>query len=164
MVEGQTQNMELNDIEGDTFGLFVHWLYTQEAEHANEGQMKTLALVKLWNLGQRFIIPQLQNKAMSLLLRNKKLHLEMGPVCRLAFGAIGPTPIQRYIINCLVSCSFSEFNKENKELLGATLMNCFMVGKDMAKEFVTALVEKRLIGGVAKLPSIDDLADYLVSE
>jgi hypothetical protein len=164
MAEGQTQSMELDDIEGATFGLFFNWLYTQEVEYPNAGVIKMLELGKLWNLGQRFIIPQLQNKAMSLLFQPKSPDDDIDPLCHLAFQAAETTPIQRFIINSLVSSSLSTFTSGNKDALGIMTLNCFSVGEHMAKDFVITLVEKLLVGGVAKIPSIDDLADYLVPE
>jgi hypothetical protein len=57
MVEGQTQSMDLEDIDGSTFGLFVNWLYIQKLERADDIKLTAEELGKLWILGQRFIIP-----------------------------------------------------------------------------------------------------------
>jgi hypothetical protein len=122
-LEGQTQVMELDDVEGTTFGLLVAWLYTKtisDQDLAIEGQteaknptpssdaaanlsafetklnaqlnllnsdeqakfmaglkalsvrdpepgssLNALHLAKLWVLGQRFLIPDLQNCALA---------------------------------------------------------------------------------------------------
>jgi hypothetical protein len=56
--------MELDDVEPEIFGLLIHWLYTKnihqlltDDEHNLES---TIALAKLWILGQRFVIPAMQ--------------------------------------------------------------------------------------------------------
>jgi hypothetical protein len=64
-VEGKTQSMTLTDVETQPFGLLIHWMYQQEIEGGKGGDIVQLA--KLWLLGERFLIPKLQNEAMELL-------------------------------------------------------------------------------------------------
>jgi hypothetical protein len=98
-LEGQTQVMALDDVDGTTFGLLVAWLYTKtisDQDLAIKGQtesknptpssdaaanvmaglkalsspepdsaLNALHLAKLWVLGQRFLIPDLQNCALA---------------------------------------------------------------------------------------------------
>ena len=57
--------MTLTDVEIQPFGLLIHWMYQQEIEGGKDGDIVQLA--KLWLLGERFLIPKLQNEAMDLL-------------------------------------------------------------------------------------------------
>jgi hypothetical protein len=59
--EGQTQSMNLDDIDPDAFALLVDWLYTQRVE-SDGGDLPTLA--RLWIMGGRFLMPAVQNSAM----------------------------------------------------------------------------------------------------
>jgi hypothetical protein len=166
MIEGQTQSMELDDIEADTFGLFVNWLYTQKIERADDTNLTAEELGKLWILGQRFIIPQLQNKAMSILCQQGAIFVDGSLInfCRLAFKAAERTPLQRFSLKELVC--FACVRRGNKHLVGNLMNTCLSIGPDMAKEFATALVEQGVLGGIAKWPGSDgdDLADYMVPE
>jgi hypothetical protein len=51
--------MRLEDVEGNIFGLLVHWMYKQEVEQRHE--IGLLPAGKLWSLADRFMIPELQN-------------------------------------------------------------------------------------------------------
>lgn len=66
-VEGQTQTMTLEDVEIETFGLFVHWLYFQKVEMGSFVRIQALA--RLWVLAGRCLISRLQNEVMSVLVR-----------------------------------------------------------------------------------------------
>jgi hypothetical protein len=59
--EGQTQAMTLDDIDPDAFGLLVDWLYTQRVD-VDGNSLPTLE--RLWIMGDRFLIPAIQNSAM----------------------------------------------------------------------------------------------------
>jgi hypothetical protein len=110
-IEGQSQEMKLEDVDGAAFGLMVAWLYTKtisdedllvdscctasitpsspladlewswgKAKPSTESiaaapkplslveKKDSLRLAKLWVLGQRFLIPELQNLAIEKLL------------------------------------------------------------------------------------------------
>jgi len=62
-IEGQTQEMVLEDVEPVTFGLVINWLYTQKIIHPEDNKIQLVETAKLWVLAGRFIIPQLQNEA-----------------------------------------------------------------------------------------------------
>ncbi|TVY89194.1 hypothetical protein LAWI1_G005964 [Lachnellula willkommii] len=63
-VEGQTQEMVLEDVEAGIFGYLVNWLYTKEIIHPDDEEIQLVEFAKLWVLAGRFLIPRLQNKAM----------------------------------------------------------------------------------------------------
>ncbi|KAK0113887.1 hypothetical protein ONS95_014132 [Cadophora gregata] len=86
MAEGQKQTMRLEDIEPETFGLLVNWMYNHEidkqrcfksmGEDANNhastdvqgrGSPDLMPLIKLWSLGQRMVMPALENAAMEVI-------------------------------------------------------------------------------------------------
>ena len=60
--------MELDDVEPEIFGLLIHWLYTKNIHQLltddKHNLESTIALVKLWTLGKRFIIPTMQASVM----------------------------------------------------------------------------------------------------
>jgi hypothetical protein len=68
-LEGETQTMTLEDVDASVFGLLVSWLYTgniasrKSRQHENNFKLYQfpIQLAKLWILGERFLMPQLQN-------------------------------------------------------------------------------------------------------
>lgn len=82
MVEGATQSMRLEDVDVNTFGALVHWLYTQEIEDGfgyttnskdvTVEDLDFIAHANLWKLAERALIPSLQNKVMDVMLRNAR--------------------------------------------------------------------------------------------
>ncbi|KAH8802265.1 hypothetical protein F5882DRAFT_284797, partial [Hyaloscypha sp. PMI_1271] len=72
-LEGETQTMTLEDVEASVFGLLVSWLYTgdiaarKSRQHDNSFKLyhKPTQLAKLWILGERFLMPQLQNRVVN---------------------------------------------------------------------------------------------------
>jgi hypothetical protein len=65
-VEGETQTMTLEDVDGNIFGLFVNWLYTQKVCHpgSEPEKLEVMEMAMLWTLAGRFMIPKLQNQIM----------------------------------------------------------------------------------------------------
>lgn len=62
--------MTLEDVGVETFNLLVNWLYTQKVEHAEKKieHVELYELCKLWSLGERFLMPKLQNDAMRVMV------------------------------------------------------------------------------------------------
>jgi len=62
--------MTLEDVDASVFGLLVSWLYTgdiatrEPRQHDNSFKLyqKPIQLAKLWVLGERFLMPRLQNR------------------------------------------------------------------------------------------------------
>jgi hypothetical protein len=65
-IKGQTQAMSLEDIEGEVFDLSIELIYTDKIKDPYETPLMLLA--KVWTLGERFLMPVLQNAAMSCLV------------------------------------------------------------------------------------------------
>ena len=75
MAEGNTQMMRLDDVEAETSGLLVSWMYNHKIEEQTSFTFKNeepdidenfnsqdsthslMPLIKLWKLGQRMLIP-----------------------------------------------------------------------------------------------------------
>jgi hypothetical protein len=68
--------MELDDVEPEIFGMLIHWLYTKNIHQLLKDDKhnleSTIALTKLWILGQRFVIPAMQASVI-VALQNKLL-------------------------------------------------------------------------------------------
>jgi hypothetical protein len=78
-IEGQTQEMKLEDVDTDLFGILVNWCYSQKFDHM-ERDITLVELGRLWTLGDRFLMPTLQNNAMASILKpNIKTSREMEP-------------------------------------------------------------------------------------
>jgi hypothetical protein len=76
VVEGKTQTMVLENVEASVFGLMAYWLYAQDIEDEEcedavgniyQQQQSATQLARLWLLAERFTIPRLQNKIISIL-------------------------------------------------------------------------------------------------
>jgi hypothetical protein len=62
--KGNTQKMELNDVDPQVFGILANWLYSQEGADAEKKTPDLVACAKLWILGDRFLMRKLQNDTM----------------------------------------------------------------------------------------------------
>ncbi|KAF8852845.1 hypothetical protein BDZ45DRAFT_807098 [Acephala macrosclerotiorum] len=65
-LEGKSQAMDMEDVEGEIMGLLVDWLYLQriQSAHGSGANVTMLDLAKLWTLADRCTIPDLQAAAM----------------------------------------------------------------------------------------------------
>jgi hypothetical protein len=69
----EKQAMILDDVDGDAFGWVAHWLYFKNIMPQSKdtdmglGRDKLTLLARIWILGSRFLLPGLQNAAMSLI-------------------------------------------------------------------------------------------------
>ena len=84
-IEGETQKMELDDVEPEIFGLLVHWLYTKgfniDLEDFDSPFKIWVILAKLWILAERFALPALQNDVMHrLYILREEHYLAMCPL------------------------------------------------------------------------------------
>ncbi|KAH9222241.1 hypothetical protein DL95DRAFT_402216 [Leptodontidium sp. 2 PMI_412] len=81
MLEGTTQTMRLDDVEAEVFRVLVHYLYFRELDDSSfiiledaTGEacdFDFLLLAKLWKLGERFLMPALQNEVVIELLEGR---------------------------------------------------------------------------------------------
>jgi hypothetical protein len=63
--ELQKQSIRLDGISSSAFGLLIQWIYTHSIKDAKDRDM--LSLAQLWDLGDRFLIPKLQNAVILIL-------------------------------------------------------------------------------------------------
>ncbi|KAJ5047217.1 uncharacterized protein L3040_003058 [Drepanopeziza brunnea f. sp. 'multigermtubi'] len=64
--EGETQTMRLDDVNSETFGLLVDYLYTQQIDvDPKDYDGNIIPLAQLWVIAGRFFMPALQNKIMN---------------------------------------------------------------------------------------------------
>jgi len=63
--EGKTQTMTLFEIDLESFGMFVYWLYQRKlpTHTVDFEDVDLVYLANIWILGDRFLIPSLQNNA-----------------------------------------------------------------------------------------------------
>lgn len=73
-VEGNTPIMRLNNVNEKIFGKVVHWMYEKEIENGTE--LDLLSLAKLWTIAGRFLIPALQNMAISTIYKKLEISVE----------------------------------------------------------------------------------------
>lgn len=79
MIEGTTQTMRLEDIEVETFGVLVHWMYTKEIKAGlgtfinDKGapDFDFVTLAKVWKLAERALMPLLQDAIMAELFKKR---------------------------------------------------------------------------------------------
>lgn len=55
----------MEDVDADSFGQLVHWLYTAQIEHTQIAELVILG--KLWLIADRVLTPKLQNCAMDVI-------------------------------------------------------------------------------------------------
>jgi hypothetical protein len=117
-VEGQTQELELEDIQPQAFNIFVNWLYTQEIKDVH-GKIPTKnKLCELWILADRFLIPKLQNQAM-LYLGRPTTQKSISTSCaqRVYSSTAKGSPLRNFVADLLANSivnNFREF-KENSD-------------------------------------------------
>ena len=58
--------MRLEDVSEDTFNILVQWVYEQKVKSVTD-HPGFIALVELWQLAERFLMPKLQNDAMDVI-------------------------------------------------------------------------------------------------
>jgi hypothetical protein len=109
--EGNTQKMELDDVDPEVFGILANWLYTQEVSDAEKKTPDLVTYAKLWVLGECFLMRKLQNDAMKQVYavlssaRGKSGEaIKFGEFCRIAaFTKPEDNPLFKIAINMLSS-------------------------------------------------------------
>ena len=98
-VEGQNQEYKIQQVDEEVIRLLVHWLYTQKLDTMNLEEIRKKedpngagqdqvhqdkALIQLWILGERLLIPRLQNSAMDEPMR-VHYHTNIIPTCHFRY-------------------------------------------------------------------------------
>ncbi|TVY90520.1 hypothetical protein LAWI1_G006819 [Lachnellula willkommii] len=96
--EGVTQSIDILSVYPQVFGLFVHWLYTQNVVQDQHNEPPTRDLVDLWLLGDRFLIPRLQNDTLIALDQNRVgTGRRIGFSYRVYDNTVRGSPLRRYL-------------------------------------------------------------------
>lgn len=99
-VEGDTQQMKLEDTCPEAFGIFVNWLYTQDIEN-NKGELPSCEnLMNLWLLADLVLVPRLQNETIDKLDEARRLRgrLPSMLLARVYEHTTKGCPLRTYII------------------------------------------------------------------
>jgi ADP-dependent phosphofructokinase/glucokinase len=64
--------LQLEEVEGEIFGIFANWLYTQTIEDENAKVPSADQLIQLWILADRLLVPTLQNQALLVLDKQRQ--------------------------------------------------------------------------------------------
>jgi hypothetical protein len=108
--EGESQTMDLEDIDPAVFALFVNWLYAQKVLSDQEDDQPSLPhLISLWMLADRFLVPKLQNQALIAYDRTR-VALNQRPASRTVGHIYKNTSpdslLRKYIIQILASANW----------------------------------------------------------
>ncbi|CZR61819.1 uncharacterized protein PAC_11716 [Phialocephala subalpina] len=132
-IEGQSQSMTLEDVGIEEFGSFVHWMHygviasKHGVESGDVPLIPTKVLIKLWMLGERFLVPQLQNDAMDILYNRvknrysnfldnfKDFHDIMG-------DSEAPAPLRQFVLDGLLSCPESQLTDKVLDAMEPEMM------------------------------------------
>jgi BTB/POZ domain-containing protein len=88
--EGNTQNMELDDVDPQVFGILANWLYSQDVSDAEKKTPDLVACAELWVLGDRFLMRKLQNDTIKQIYailnsaHSRGVPIKFGEFCRIA--------------------------------------------------------------------------------
>ena len=116
-IEGKSQSMHLDDVNPAAFGLLVHWIYYQKfalpTVETKEGKSSAdyEKLAQLWILGQRTIMPALQNYVVDVIFGSLSQQdlwdgSNFGSLMELAGENDPQSPLSRMAINAMVySCT-----------------------------------------------------------
>ncbi|TVY19578.1 hypothetical protein LARI1_G003407 [Lachnellula arida] len=96
--EGATQSIDIVDVRPKAFGLFVNWLYTQNVVQDQDNAPPMINLVDLWLLGDRFLIPSLQNETLVALDQDRVgTGRRIGFYHRVYDNTVQGSPLRRYL-------------------------------------------------------------------
>jgi hypothetical protein len=88
--EGNTQKMELDDVDPEVFGILADWVYSQEVTDAERKTPDLVTCAKLWVLGGQFLMKKLQNDTIKQIYailnpaRSRGVPIKFGEFCRIA--------------------------------------------------------------------------------
>jgi hypothetical protein len=68
LAEAETQEIDLEGTDPQTFNRFLSWTYHQSLPTSDPGQNQFNTNVKLWIFADRYIVPKLQNEMMNIII------------------------------------------------------------------------------------------------
>lgn len=104
-IEGETQEMDIDEVEPRIFGIFVTWLYSQTIKDEDGNIPAPEKIVRLWIFADRILCPRLQNQAIVAL---DAARIQYGPftyaVPKLVYdGTPTGSPLRQYLVDYSVS-------------------------------------------------------------
>jgi hypothetical protein len=96
--------LQLEEVEGKTFGIFANWLYTQTIEDEDAKVPSADQLIQLWVLADRLLVPTLQNQALLVLDKQRQENHRL-PSSSYNFAYENTkdnSPLRLYITECCV--------------------------------------------------------------
>lgn len=98
--EGQTQELDLEETEPKTFGIFVNWLYTQQIVNEEGAIPRSSTLIDLWILADKILVPSLQNQTLKLLeqCRKEDGRLSSSSFHRAYESTTEDSPLRKYLV------------------------------------------------------------------
>lgn len=153
LIEGVTQTYILQDTTPAAIRLLVHWLYTQKvhlpvAEEDREDvsdRDRSIWLAELWVLGDKLLVPRLQNEVLSSMLRLKvqrlNLLLSLGTIKYIYSHTSSGSQLRRFVVHLCIYCRKaacyedpSRFSYFPKEMLAEALLLAIENMRDPAKK------------------------------
>jgi hypothetical protein len=116
--EGESQSMELQDVEEEVFALFVQWLYTQQIATAEDDFPAAELLIKLWLLAEKLRVPELQNQVVDTIERRRAATgtVSTGMLRFIYSNTVVGSPLRRLIVDhCALYLGSVLFALEEKE-------------------------------------------------
>jgi hypothetical protein len=108
--EGQTQTMKFDDVDVTAFGVLSDWFYTQKITDSEDKLPDLTTLGRVWILGDRFLIPKLQNMAMDMICDKLYKGEPIGKFCKDASQfKSARNPLIESIVDAMVFASPSSF-------------------------------------------------------
>lgn len=105
--EGRTQTINFVDVDHEIFDLLLKWIYTKDIKNVMDQRPSLMSCAKLWMLGDRFLMPEMQNHAMDqihkILVTTIGIGVDgFGEFCRLAVEMkIEDNPLARIAVSML---------------------------------------------------------------
>jgi hypothetical protein len=128
--EGLTQSMTLEDVNEKEFGSFVDWLHSKELRSQTTQPLSAETMFKLWKLGDRFLVPRIQNEVMKILhAAAKRSHTDSDFFKAMVSHCEGSPILQQFTSDALLCY-------EKHQLLETVLQ---VMKLDMTKELVDRL-------------------------
>lgn len=103
--ESSTQHLDLPDVCPKVFDAFVNWLYSQNVASESKAKSQLALFVDLWLLGDRLLIPKLQNQALVAFdkLRVSLWTRHVAVYSRIYENTVHGSPLRRYITQIAAS-------------------------------------------------------------
>lgn len=139
--------MIIEDVSASTFGLFVHWLYTQALEQTCGSPLSMLQNAKLFVLAERFMVPSLPQQLLETMESSvDDFDKENTTLSEFQSYAYGTEPVewkQNPLKKLAILQSMAEMMRNRK---GIWMMNGGLTVEGMPEGMLTDLMEAMISG------------------